>query len=259
MGEMSPDDTGRATIRGRLDQRTYLLPPWLVRLAEVEAYRTVEMVHVLGDGDDVFVGVRLPGGQELTVTVYIDHNLGTLVKDAFVVPGPVAELLRLMQGKIDDPDTAWNDIDPADAAARITDAIAAAVITYPRFESDTWPACRPLVEWVVRHLPDGGTGYQRPEWSEEALEALAGRFWASTFGSGLDDADHRALLDSFLWSGPGTGRATRCGGARWQWKLLLVDWIPRKLASRCPTWPRRPISYASSSASATTNGASARR
>ena len=43
------------------------------------------MSHVLGDGDNIMLGARLPGGHELTCVIYIDHNLGTLVKDAFVV------------------------------------------------------------------------------------------------------------------------------------------------------------------------------
>ena len=46
----------------------------------------VQMSHVLSDGDNIMLGVRLPGGRELACLVYIDHNLGTLVKDAFVKP-----------------------------------------------------------------------------------------------------------------------------------------------------------------------------
>ena len=39
---------------------------------------------MLGDGDSLLLGARLPG-YELTAVIYIDHNLGTIVKDAFTV------------------------------------------------------------------------------------------------------------------------------------------------------------------------------
>ena len=68
-------------------------------------YRAQEMVHVLGDGDNVHLAVRFAGGAELTAVVYIDHNMGTLVKDAFVVPESMAALEALMRAKVDDPDT----------------------------------------------------------------------------------------------------------------------------------------------------------
>src|SRR5207302_9785901 len=101
--------------------------------------------------------------------VYIDHNLGTVVKDAFVVAEPVAELVAFMREKADDPDTSWIDLRLADAKVRIAEAIDAGAMTFPPFESDTWPACRPLIEWITRLLPDGGTGYERPEWGEDEL------------------------------------------------------------------------------------------
>ena len=62
-------------------------------------YRAQEMVHVLGDGDNVHVAVRFAGGAELTAVVYIDHNMGTLVKDAFVVPESLADARGVHAGE----------------------------------------------------------------------------------------------------------------------------------------------------------------
>jgi hypothetical protein len=36
-------------------------------------------------------------------------------------------------------------------------------MTFPPCETDTWPPCRPLVEWMTSLLPDGGTGLWVPE------------------------------------------------------------------------------------------------
>src|SRR5439155_17229563 len=120
-------------------------------------------------------------------------------------PESLAELVDFMREKLgDDPDTVWNGIDTADARARITDAIEAGAMTVPRFETETWPACRPMVEWLTRLLPSGGQGYVRPEWDEDAQEALAARFGASPFAVGLDD-DHLDLLEQVLWFATGYG------------------------------------------------------
>ena len=44
------------------------------------------MTHVLGDGDNYLLEVRFAGGERISPIVYVDHNLGTVVKDAFVIP-----------------------------------------------------------------------------------------------------------------------------------------------------------------------------
>ncbi len=240
LAEMVPDDILRAGLRRRLAERRDRRPPWLDQLGRMVPYRMIEMVHVLRDGDNVMIGVRLPEGHQLSVVVYIDHNLGTVVKDAFVVPGPLTELVDLMRAEADDPDTSWADLDPAEARARITDAIATGAMTYPPFETDSWPMCRPLVEWVVRRLPEGGVGYQRPVWDESDLDALAERFFASSPGAPFDDLDHRRLLDSILWFGSGYGPGDPLRWSAVAVELILLDWIPRKLVEPVPYLARGP-------------------
>lgn len=231
IAEMSSDEVLAARIRRELAARDDQLPAWLVRLGNTESYRAVEMVHVLGDGDNVMLAVRFPTGHELAVVVYIDHNLGTVVKDAFVVPESLAELVVFMREKsADDPDTAWNDVGTADARARITEAIKVGAMTVPRFETDKWPACRPLVEWVTRLLPAGGRGYVRPEWDDGATQALAARFLASPFAAGLDH-DHGELLEQVLWFATGYGPGDPLRWSPVAVEILLVDWIPRKIVA----------------------------
>jgi hypothetical protein len=189
------------------------------------------MVHVLRDGDNVMVGARLPTGDEFSVVVYIDHNLGSVAKDAYTVDEPIVDLLAFMQGRTNDPDVSFKDVDLADARARIIEAIETGAITFPPFESDTWPACRPLVEWITRLLPLGGTGYQRPDWSEEALGKLAERFFSSPSGIGLDDPEHRGLLDTVLWFGSDYGTGDPLHWSPTRVEIILADWIPRKIVA----------------------------
>ena len=92
LAEVSPDELTRARARRAVAARPHPLPDWLARLDEASVYRAVESTHVLGDGDNVLLGARLPG-HELTAVVYIDHNLGTVVKDAFPVPSTVTDVV----------------------------------------------------------------------------------------------------------------------------------------------------------------------
>ena len=231
VAELTDDDLVAARIRRGLAGRGDRLPEWLARLGEAEVYRAQEMVHILGDGDNVHLAVRFAGGAELTTIVYIDHNMGTLVKDAFIVPESMADLEVLMRAKVDDPDTEWRDIELADARVRITEAIERAAMTVPPFETDTWPACRPIVEWLTRQLPAGGSGHERPVWSEPDQQQLAGRFFASPFGAPLDDADHRGLLESVIWFGADYGPGDPMRWSPVAIEIILVDWIPRKLVA----------------------------
>ena len=171
------DDVLRARIRRELAARPKAEPAWLAQLSETSTYRAMRMHHILGDGDNIMLGARLPGGHELTCLVYIDHNLGTLVKDAFVVPASVADMVGEFGRVTEDPDTRWDDISLADARAWVDAAIELAAITFPPLETESWPACRALVEWITRGLPEGGTGYQRPQWDSAALARLTERFF----------------------------------------------------------------------------------
>jgi len=228
---LGADEIERRRIGRVLDGRGHRLPDYLSGMGRADAYRAVETSHVLRDGDSVIVGVRLPAGHELSAVVYIDHNLGTLVKDAFVVSEPIDELIAFMRSKSDDPDTTWADIALGDARARITDAIETGAMTFPPTETDTWPACRPLVQWMVGLLPEGGTGYERPDWTDDARRDLATRFSKSPHAAGLDDPDHADLLDTILWFACDYGPGDPLRWSPVAVEILLEDWIPRKIVA----------------------------
>jgi hypothetical protein len=251
IAELAPDELTRSRCRRALATRRYSLPLWLTRLGDTEITRCLEMVHVLGDGDDLIVGVRLADGHELAVIVYVDHNLGTVAKDGFVIPGPVDELVRSMQAGVDElADNEWRELDPADTRARITETVEHGAMMFPPLESDTWPLCRPLVEWVARRLPAGGVGYEHPEWDDADTAAVAAAFFASPFGAPLDDQDHRQLFDSLIWFATGYGPGDPLRWSPVSVEMLLVDWIPRKIVApaaylaKAPDLVRALVHYA---------------
>jgi hypothetical protein len=228
LAELGLDELTRAKARRAVTTRSHRLPDWLARLGETSVYRAMETTHVLGDGENVLLGARLPG-HELTAVIYVDHNLGTVVKDGFPAPSSVSEVAERLPEAGDDPDMRFGNISLADARARVEQAIGLGAIMFPPFETETWPASRPLTEWLLRSLPDGGTGYVRPQWSEAAKKKLVKRFFASPFGRSLNDQDRRGLLDQFLWFGTDYGPGDPLRWSPVAVEILLADWIPRKV------------------------------
>ncbi len=227
---LATDEVLAARIGRELEDRRHPLPDWLTGLRQAQLDPNVWlMTHVLGDGDDYLLGVTLPSGEALSALVYVDHNMGTVVKDAFVVPEPLEDLAIKMGTLIDDADQSLTRTDPATARAVIEAAIDSGSRLHPPLTSDSWPMCRPLVEWMLRLMPAGGMAPDRKEWSQEETAAVAAEFFASPFGAALDDDDRRSLLESVLWFC--TGYAT---GDPWRWspvtvEMLLADWFPRKV------------------------------
>lgn len=224
------DELLAARISRELETRRHPLPEWLTGLDRARLDSDVWfMTHVLGDGDDYLLGVTLPSGESLSALVYVDHNMGTVVKDAFVVPEPLEDLAIKMGTLIDDPDQSLTRTDPATTRAVIDAAIDSGSRLFPPLTSDSWPMCRPLLEWMVRMLPTGGVAPEWREWSREETAAVAAEFFASPFGAALDDDDHRSLLESVLWF-----CTDYAPGDPWRWspvtvEMLLADWFPRKV------------------------------
>lgn len=77
------DELLAARIGRELETRRHPLPEWLTVLDQARLDPFVWfMTHVLGDGDDYLIGVTLPSGEALSALLYVDHNMGTVVKDA---------------------------------------------------------------------------------------------------------------------------------------------------------------------------------
>jgi hypothetical protein len=168
IAQMGDDGDVRAHIGRELALGMPTLPEWISRLDEIEVHRTTEQSRSPGEGTAVIVETRLVTGEALSITVTIDLDAEACLCDAFAVPVSVDQLIaNVRMVTDDDPEFRWNDIPGADARARIEHAIAAADATHLHLVTETWPSCRPLVEWVTRMLPDGAHGSEGPEPSNE--------------------------------------------------------------------------------------------
>lgn len=205
-------------------------PAWLGDISRITVTGVWRQSHALGDGDSILIGWAWPGGQAASAVVYIDHNVGTLVKDAFVVDEPLDDLLRSYRS-LADPDMSLEPIDPAEARARIIAAVAKADVTVPPFESDTWPLCRPLVQWVVGHLPAGGTVPEAEEWSEHARAGLVDHFLETDHSSieGLSPSQVETLAANLVWFACDYGPGDPMRWSPVSVEIVLTDWYPRKV------------------------------
>lgn len=207
--------------------RTWPLPDWVRRIGEIEVVSTAQMLDVLRDGDNILVMVRTPLGTTLTAMVYIDHNMGTVVKDGFVAPVDIEKLGEVLD-ESGETGIRFDFLDPADARARIEQAIAEGERIFPPLETDAWPRFRPFIEWIVRRLPEGGEGYVRPVWSDPDRRSLVDDFLAAypALTRESDEANIvRTLIDFACDYGAGDP-------LRWSpvsVEIFLADWFPRKV------------------------------
>lgn len=236
------DELLAARIGRELATRRQPLPDWLTGLDRARIEPDVWfMTHVLGDGDDYLLGVTLPSGHSFSALVYVDHNLGTVVKDAFIVPQPLGELSDVMAQTISDVDQTLSLVDPALARAVIEESIEHGALLFPPLESDSWPMCRPIVEWMVRMLPAGGVVPERREWTDGDRQVIADAFFGSPFAIGLDERDSRDLIDGVLWFGTDYGPGDPLRWSPVSVEIILSDWFPRKIVAEPAFLAQLPV------------------
>jgi hypothetical protein len=195
------DDALRARCRRAVDARHDELPRWLAALSHTVVHHAVRMTHVLGDGDDVLLGVRFADGQEMTCAVNIDHLNGSVVGDAFFVPDSIDAVLTVATAANTDPDTTFEDIAPADARAGVQKALDQPLSMLAVQESDTWPGCRALVQWLTRLMPEGGSAFYVSPWPAERTREVCERFFTSPAGLPFAESGHRVLLEECVGDG----------------------------------------------------------
>ncbi|MFN0089691.1 MAG: DUF6398 domain-containing protein [Acidimicrobiales bacterium] len=210
----------------RLQEQGVPPPAWLEDAGRAEVVGCWLVSHPLGDGENVLLGCRYPSGAEHTVLAYIDHNGGSLVKDAFV-GGPAAELVEdFRRLAAEEPDTAVEPLSPASAAARLRSGLAVTDLGLPAVETDSYPDVRALLDARLRTLPAGMAPAparlapaERDELVAEFL-AAEGRAWAA-------HGDGAAIAWELLRfrCDDGDGRALRWSPAVVE--LLLTEWFFR--------------------------------
>lgn len=195
-GELLVDDDAlRERCRREVSTRNDRLPRWIADLPLIGVSRVMRRTDVLGDGDELVVSLTLADATEITLSVLLDHNRLSSVVDFQLLTGPWES--------VDIPsssDTAFVDMDPADARAWIENGL--------RFERyarrpKEWRDVAPIVRWMVSRLPEGGVAYEKPDWDDDAVTELLDEFFAAPAGAPFADDDYRDVLLELCESGFG--------------------------------------------------------
>lgn len=194
------------------------------------------------DGLSVMVEFSAPGVGAHTLGIYIDHNLGGLVKDVFLA-GPLTEVRgQFARRAPNHVDLAIRDLDLAEARARVEAALYMLDHTYdPPVSEDVRPM-RALIDARMRILPDG---FELPDDYEEVTpqerEALLEDFLASQQGQrwrGDEDAEDVAQLAIDFGAGYNHG-----GPLRWSpvvVEIFMTSWLARKVTREPDFFERVP-------------------
>lgn len=213
-----------ARIRAEAGGRWRTLPGWLAAPAAPEITGVASIDHALGADGTILVGTTLPDGAPLTATVFIDRDGGNTVDDAFVAAETLADALAAGTKGVDPAEYPVTEVSPADARERIRTAIAADLALEPQLVTESWPACRPLLAWILHALPEGGSGYPRAAEDAALDDDLVAAVEARVPGS----ADAARLLIAL-------NRAHSGGGDPLRWsdtfaEDLLLELLPDAVA-----------------------------
>ncbi len=157
-------------------------PAWAATMGTIEITGTFVQEDPLGDGDNHWVGVRWPNGSAATAIMFVDHNMGSMLKDAFLIPTSAEQVLEMMHEASDEV-AELAPIDAAELRARVEWSAGRWDELESAAETETWPGCRPLVEWILGQLPEGGRGWEFPEWNPIERLALLDDFMSSPFAA----------------------------------------------------------------------------
>ncbi len=208
-------------------------PPWSEGLGQARPVAAMLMCDDdgLDDGVSVMVEFALPGVESHTLGVYIDHNMGGLVKDAFVV-GPLASVREELElGAPDRDRLALRELGLAEARARIEDALEILDHTLdPPVNEDVRPL-RALMYARIGTLPEGGAGQdEEPVLTPEERERLHADFLDSPEGlRWRGDADARDIVELAIEFGADYNHG---GPLRWSpvvVEIFMTDWLARKV------------------------------
>lgn len=162
------DDLLARRIDKELSNRRHPLPSWIHQLAGAHAASPVwKLTDPELHSSDYIWAVDLDSDGQLCCLVHIDHamsgiandsdiaNDSGIAKDAVMAAEPLTTFVVRVERSLTDVHTLGHT-DFADARAHCERAIDAGVRAIPTLSTDTWPACRPLVEWMLQRLPAGG-------------------------------------------------------------------------------------------------------
>jgi hypothetical protein len=219
-------------------------PSWLEGLGRAKPVAALVMCDDDGfdDGLSVLVEFATTGAERHTLGIYIDHNMGALVKDVFIA-GPLSSVREQLERSAPDRDRlALRELDLAEARARARDALEIFDHTLAPPVDDDVRSLRAFMYARIRTLPEGGAGPdEEPEVTPDERERLLIDFFDSPEGRrwrGDDDA--RDVIELAIDFGADYNHG---GPLRWSpvvVEIFMADWLARKVTREPVFFERVP-------------------
>lgn len=221
-----PDFLLSSLRRKQISRRIGTLPRWLRQFELIKPSDALVVDVVTGESQTIGIEMTAPWGKITSVTM-IAYSGMAMIEDSFFYPGAISEIVTQLR-EDPDPSLDFRELSLADAKAIVAEAVEFDESYIEKPETETWPACKPLLRWVLNQLPDGGQGHLYSEYTEDEYAAEVSGFMNSPFSSGLgkDAEDQAGMLLEFA-SKYGSGDIRQ-----WSAQLverLLLDILPRKM------------------------------
>ena len=180
-------------------------PSWAADLGQAQPTAAALMhEEAFDDGVSVMIEFTAPKVETHTIGIYIDHNMGGLVKDVFLA-GPLSEVRREMgRTAPNQVGLAISELDLGEARARAEAAFYMLDHTWDAPVDEDVGAMRSLIEARLRLLPEGFelpdayvevTAEERDALLEGFLSSPQGRRWRGDEDAALEPGRRRDLHD----------------------------------------------------------------
>ncbi|MGA8046447.1 MAG: hypothetical protein WCA30_09290 [Dermatophilaceae bacterium] len=180
------DDLRRRRLQRILDTRRQPMPGYVTGLGDAQVSAAYFMGDELGDGDNIILGIDFPDGSAMTAIAYIDHNMGTIVKDGFFIGEHIEVVRERYLELIREQGDSTSELPPmglGEARDRIEEALENLDRLHPDWEQDGWPLARPLLELFLGTMPEPDERTTSPLLDASDCERA---FWASPEGAELE-------------------------------------------------------------------------
>ncbi|WP_017792814.1 hypothetical protein [Leucobacter salsicius] len=227
--EMLGDDMLRRRVLNSVSTREH--PDWLDALDRATVARAMSMGDHFGEEETVLLEVHVDG-HAITMACALQHLGTTSLDDAYLLPVAITTAFGDLPADVS-ARTVMRDLDLVTTRDLLLEALEFTEHLFPPVETDSWPATKPALEWLLRLLPanpdDSGTDFDaQHEAAQAALrDQLEHEFAASPDGQALppEMRDEVGLVLE-LQHDYGTGDALRWGPTFVEY--LMLDLYPRK-------------------------------
>ena len=219
---------GRRIAKRLPTPSTKRLPEWIRRAEEIRPFRAAAFVSPVKIEETILLEIST-AGRSVTLAVGVDRSGSPYLEDAYLADGPLSNIVEFSRTELVLPVDVVT-LSLVDAGARLREALEMSTHMFPPIETESWPGTRRLLEWMLRKLPEGGTGYEIRTWEPEEIEELVADFRASPFAESLtkEEVDHAHVLFEFQCS-YGNNDPLRWSGTFVE--RLMCDLYPRKVMS----------------------------